>query len=252
MVAQDPLVPTRSAHVANCMSPPYTVRVHPRARHVRLRLDPRDGLIVTVPPRFDQRRIPGLLAERRDWIEQVRRRHAALRADCAPGLLDARPRQVDLAAVDTSWTVEYRVAEGLRASLRERDQRLQLNLPEDADDEVSAQLLRRWLGAKARAFLSRELDALARRHGFRYSGLGIRHQRARWGSCSAAGRISLNARLMFCPIEPVRYVLIHELAHTEHLNHSPAFWNRVAELMPDYRAAQRSLQQVWQRLPDWV
>lgn len=234
------------------MNPPYTVRVHPRARHVRLRLDPRDGLIVTVPPRFDQRRIPGLLAARRDWIEKVSRRHAALRANCAPGLLGARPQQIALAAVERSWIVEYRVAESPRASLHEMDHRLQLVLPRDAADDVAAQLLRRWLGAKAKVFLGRELDALARRHGFRYSALGIRHQRSRWGSCSAAGRISLNARLMFCPTGLLRYVLIHELVHTEHLNHSAAFWDRVAELIPDYRAAQRSLKQVWQRLPDWA
>lgn len=82
--------------------------------------------------------------------------------------------------------------------------------------------------------------------------MSIRHQRSRWGSCSASGRISLNARLMFCPPETVRYVLIHELAHTEHLDHSPAFWARVAELMPDHELARRALNRVWQQLPDWA
>ncbi len=255
MVAEDRALAIPSAHVRNRMSQPYTVRVHPRARHVRLRLDPRDGLIVTVPARFDQRRIPGLLEERRDWIEQVSRRHAALRADCAPALLGARPRRVDLAAMAESWTVDYQVAAKPRAHLRENGQRMQLVLPTSpataADDPVAG-LLRRWLSAKARMFLGRQLGELAEQHGFRYRSLGIRYQRSRWGSCSARGNISLNARLMFCPPRAVRYVLIHELVHTEHLNHSPAFWSRVAELMPDYSAAQHSLKQVWQRLPDWA
>lgn len=234
------------------MSQPYIVRVHPRARHVRLRLDPRAGLVVTVPPRFDQRRIPGLLAERRDWIEKVSRRHAALRADCVPALLGARPQRVDLAAMAQSWTLDYRVADDARPRLRETGQRLHLTVPDTADDDLVARLLRRWLSAKARVFLGQQLDELARRHGFHYSALGIRHQRSRWGSCSAAGRISLNAKLMFCPIELVRYVLIHELVHTEHLDHSAAFWARVAELDPDYDAARHRLNRIWQQLPDWA
>lgn len=237
------------------MSPPYTVRVHPRARHVRLRLDPRDGLIVTVPPRFDQRRIPRLLAERSDWIAAVSRRHAGLRADCAPALLGSRPQRVDLPASGRSWAVAYRNVAAAQARLHDRGARLELAVPaarSAESDELVAALLRRWLSRQARVFLGQELDGLARRHGLRYGGFSIRHQRSRWGSCSAAGRISLNARLMFCPMDAVRYVLIHELVHTEHLNHSEAFWVRVAELMPDYDAARQSLKRVWQQLPDWA
>ena len=237
------------------MSQPYTVRVHPRARHVRLRLDPRDGLIVTVPPRFDQRRIPRLVAERRDWIDKVSRRHTALRAACPPALLGSHPQRVDLAANGRSWMLDYRNVDDARAGLRETDRCLQLDLPAASPaetNELIAALLRRWLSRQARVFLGCELEDLARRHGFGYSAFSIRHLRSRWGSCSAAGRISLNARLMFCPIDVVRYVLIHELVHTEHLDHSPAFWARVAEFEPDHHAARHYLNRIWQQLPDWA
>lgn len=236
------------------MSHSYTVRIHPRARHVRLRLDPRAGLIVTVPPRFDQRRIPALLAERREWIEATGQRQASLRAACAPALLGPLPVRVELPAIDRSWRVEYRPAV-TAARLAERDEQLDIALPEAPVQEqapVVAGLLRRWLSARARLSLGQELDELAQQHGLAYSRLSIRYQRSRWGSCSARRSISLNARLMFCPPQAMRYVLIHELVHTEHLNHSPAFWARVAELMPDYAVAQHSLKQVWQRLPDWA
>jgi len=237
------------------MSPSYTVRVHPRARHVRLRLDPREGLIVTVPPRFDQRRIPRLLAERSDWIDAVSRRHGGWRADCAPTLLGPRPQRVDLPAVGRSWALVYRSVDATQARVHDRGAQLELAVPaapSGESDGLVAALLRRWLSRQARGFLGQELDGLARRHGLRYAALSIRHQRSRWGSCSATARISLNARLMFCPIDAVRYVLIHELVHTEHLNHSETFWLRVAELMPDYARARLSLNRVWQQLPDWA
>lgn len=236
------------------MSATYTLRVHPRARHVRLRLDPREGLIVTVPPRFDQRRIPGLLAERRDWIEAVGRRHARQREACEPGLLGPLPQRVELPAVERNWRIDYRAGDR-GARLLERGDHLLIGLSESpslAQAPQVGELLRRWLAGLARAHLGRALDHLAEQHGLRYKRMSIRFQRSRWGSCSARGNISLNARLMFCPPPAVRYVLIHELAHTEHLNHSPAFWARVAELMPDYLQAQHSLKAVWQRLPDWA
>lgn len=233
---------------------PVTVRVHPRARHVRLRMDPRAGLIVTVPPRFDQRRIPLLLAERQDWIEAVGRRQARQRATCEPAVLGPLPRRVDLAAAERSWGIDYKRGDS-SARLRERGENLLIGLPEVPSAEQAprvGELLRRWLAARARAHLGQELDRLADQHGLNYQRLSIRYQRSRWGSCSARGNISLNARLMFCPPVAVRYVLIHELVHTQHLNHSPAFWARVAELMPDYAHAQRGLKAVWQRLPDWA
>lgn len=236
------------------MSDSYTVRIHPRARHVRLRIDPREGLIVTVPPRFDHSRIPALLAQRRDWIEAVGQRQASLRAACAPALSGPAPERVELPAIDRHWRIAYRPG-AATAQLREYAEHLAIALPGTQPSEqpgLVAGLLRRWLVRRAHEALGGQLAELAAQHHFRYQRISIRFQRSRWGSCSARGGISLNARLMFCPPEAVRYVLIHELAHTEHLHHGPAFWDRVAELMPDYIEAQRSLKQVWQCLPDWA
>ncbi len=80
----------------------------------------------------------------------------------------------------------------------------------------------------------------------------VRRQRTRWGSCSTRGTISLNCCLLFQRPPVVRYLLIHELVHTRHMNHSHGFWQRVARHCPDYSGLDRELLDGWRRVPSWV
>jgi predicted metal-dependent hydrolase len=81
----------------------------------------------------------------------------------------------------------------------------------------------------------------------------VRRQRTRWGSCSAKGAISLNLCLLFQSPAVLRYLLCHELAHTEHMNHSARFWRRVEQCEPQYRALDAELLRTgWNRVPQWV
>ena len=83
----------------------------------------------------------------------------------------------------------------------------------------------------------------ARQMGVDSGKITVRCQQTRWGSCSAKGNLNFNCLLMLTPEEVQHYVVVHELAHRKHMNHSPAFWAEVASILPDYKVQVRWLKQ---------
>lgn len=81
--------------------------------------------------------------------------------------------------------------------------------------------------------------------GIAYGSISMRNQKTRWGSCSSEGNLNFNCRLLYVPAELVDYVVVHELAHRRHMNHSAAFWREVEQYLPDYRERRERLKQYY-------
>lgn len=84
--------------------------------------------------------------------------------------------------------------------------------------------------------------------GGNYTSITIRDQKSRWGSCSSRGTLSFNYRLVFAPPKVLDYVVVHELCHLTHMNHSKDFWNMVAQIMPEYKIYKTWLREHGQEL----
>lgn len=236
----------------------YSVRVSARAKRVRLVITRERGLEVVVPRRFDKRKIPALMAGKRDWIER-----AVARIEEQRRLLEAEPprlpTRIVLPAVGEDWQVEYRPpalaavrgpSSGGSAVREAAGHRLVVTGNGDASAQQEA--LNRWLARAARRRLLPWLSRLAEEHRFAFERAVVRSQRTRWASCSRRGTISLNSRLLFLPPELVDHVLLHELCHTRELNHSARFWTLLGYHDPLCRTHRKALRTAGAMVPAWV
>lgn len=197
-----------------------------RRRHTHLVMDERDGLQLRAPVWVSAREADALVRRSADWIEGALARRAAVASN--------RVSLADGAALpcgDQSFELQLRAAHRSRVSLR-GDQLVVQGPALDAQTVQS--LLEGWYRREAHGRFWTRLLELGDPHDLLPTGLTIRAQKTRWGSCSSRGRISLNWRLLLLPDRLSDYVLTHELCHLRHMNHSPAFWSLLGHVMPDY------------------
>lgn len=252
---------------------PYTVRSTARTRRVTLRVIPGQGLVVSVPKRFLRREIPALVEAHRDWAEAAL---ADLARTTPAACLAWPPEVLELAALGRSvrvqlpgpadapsaWTGEVRSSQPRPGKARPGKARPgkarfvdNLTLRVDVSPESRAAFataIAAALRAEARRCLVPQLAFLAERHDLSYERVAVRGQRTVWGSCSSRGTISLNYKLLFLPPGLVNYVLLHELAHTRHLDHSKAFWQLLATLDPTTREREQELRRAGPLVPTWL
>ena len=111
----------------------------------------------------------------------------------------------------------------------------------DPKTQRARDIKKKILQKKAKEYLPYRLEYLAKLHGYHYTKCRLTHANTRWGSCSSNKTISLNIGLMNVP-EPLRdYVILHELSHLNHMNHSPAFWAEVQKHDPNYKSHRKRL-----------
>jgi hypothetical protein len=231
--------------------PPYQLRTSARARRVRLEISPGQGLVLVVPARFPLARIPAILERHRAWIESTFARQSR-RPPPPPPPSWRLPDAIELPALGSSWNVAARATAARGVTVRaSREQRLTL-AGRTTEERACRAALGRWLVRQAQAHLLPRLEALSRQTGLRYAQVSIRRQRTRWGSCARGGRIALNARLLFLPPELVEYVCLHELCHTVHLDHSPAFWALVHAHCPATPLRRAALRAAGPLVPPWA
>ena len=85
--------------------------------------------------------------------------------------------------------------------------------------------------ARAKKVIAERVKHWAALHGFSYRRISIKNHRSKWGSCSKTGNLNFNYRLIFLPLKLIDYVVVHELCHLRHLNHSKKFWESMNQIL---------------------
>ena len=232
------LNPNRGAAAGECLSVggrevPLVLVRNLRARRYVLRLRPDGSARVTVPRGGSMAEARRFVERNRAWLEQQLQRLAARPVRPAEWRLGTeilfRGELVKLEAV----------ANGARGFVQFAGE--MVKVPDSAGDLRGAVENRLWKVA-ARELPPRVAE-FAVMHQLAVRRVTVRNQRSRWGSCSRKGTISLNLRLIQAPPLVRDYIILHELMHLRHMNHSARYWREVERVCPGYEIAERWLKQ---------
>jgi len=224
--------------------PCYQLRISKRAKYARITIQSNHQIEVVLPLGMPAYEADKLVQQQQQWIARtLHRMHqqgAVVHNDS--------PQLIELLAIDQSIRVTY-IAKQEKLLVWHKDQAM---LSVCNHNTSIPPLLRQWLKCYAKQYLPSLLQSIAEEMHVNYQAVSIRLQKSRWGSCSMKRNISLNAKLLLMPPDLVRYVLVHELSHLKHMNHSPSFWQSVERFEPDYRARRHALRQLTMQLPSWT
>lgn len=212
-----------------------TERISARASNIRIEVRPDGNVLLVIPKRVPRATAHAFLKSREAWIREklveLKTRAARIPAKRAmrwdgSDTISLRGREMTVRVVLAHLTrPTVRFADDIQMFCSAKD----LTRPDGL-----ATALRAAIAKLARHDAKLLLDAESARLGVRYEGPRIADQKSLWGSCTPDGLISLNWRLVMAPPDALRYVVIHELCHRRHLDHSPRFWRLVEKQMADH------------------
>lgn len=212
-----------------------------RRRTISLTID-RHGLTASAPRWVPVAEVEGFIRAKARWVcakldEQAKR--GRLRFEWRVGAaLPILGRPASLA-----------LAPHLRATRLAGD-RIEVALGQEATVTALRDDVMRFLHLYARQVFSERVAEVAARAGRAPPPTRVSNARTQWGSCQPDGRIFLSWRLVHLELHLVDYVVAHEVAHLEEMNHSPRFWSAVERIYPDWRAARRELREREHLLPE--
>ncbi|RPJ60836.1 MAG: M48 family peptidase [Dehalococcoidia bacterium] len=208
----------------------YTLKQSPRIRGTRLEIHNDAGLIVVVPKRYKPGEVNDIIEKKSGWIL----RH----------LPNAAPQQIPL----------FRKEVDHGEKIRYMDKMIEVSVISDGHKKASAclkdnklficygngtgsrsKILEDWYRQQAAQVFKEKADKFKIEMGLSYKRIVIRGQRKRWASASLRGTLSINWKLLLTPEAVVDYVIMHELAHFKHMDHSKNFWDFLAGFCPDWR-----------------
>ncbi|MEI6553295.1 MAG: SprT family zinc-dependent metalloprotease [bacterium] len=185
-------------------SVPYTLRLNPRSKSIRLAIHAGGEFTVTAPPRISQKMIEHFIGLKADWIlEKIE-----------------HFKKFDLARGAGSQTLTPR-----KTKAQQRAEYLALK---DKALKIATEKVHHW-----NTF-----------YNFKFNNISIKNQKTRWGSCSKNGNLNFNYKIALLPENLADYLVVHEIAHLGQFNHSAKFWALVAQTIPDYKTLRKELKGV--------
>ena len=236
-------------------------RISSRAKRMRLTLQSECKAVITLPEGCSCCEAQDFLKGCIPWLERMcatleEKRKSSLLPDGERKSVPAErmdcfyPRKFSFPAFGMELEIAYQFRDVCWCGVREIPGNILLASGCVTDPFLVRDSLCDYLKRKGTCLFESMLQRLSMECSIPFSKLTVRMQKGRWGSCSSRGNISLNAEILFFPEEALRYVMIHELCHLRHMDHSVRFWREVEQYCKDYK---RIRQQIRRGIPSmWI
>lgn len=207
---------------------------------MRLKVDPKDGVVVVMPRIVSKSRAIEFVIRKKKWIQKSLEKQASLKkqntvfTETSP--FTTRSHQLFI-KTHSKKTIKSFVSEN----------RIIVWYPDfaDVEDQSIQDFIRRTIEEtwrlEAKKYLPVRVADLAKKFNFSYKKVSVKKAKTRWGSCSAENNINLNIQLMRLPVQLIDYVILHELMHTKEKNHQASFWRKLEEVLPGARQLDKKL-----------
>ncbi len=207
---------------------PYSARKSHRSRHLKLQVSIESGLEVVIPQRsrISHSQVESFILEKQRWVlrnlqklEEISREARSMDSILFLG------KEVPLSVIESERKTARAAARGGL---------LEVRVPHGKRHSAK-KAIASFYKKQARSLIPALARAKAGEMKASYSRISVRGQKTRWGSCSSRSALSFNWRLLAAPQRVLEYIVVHELAHLKHRNHSKKFWSLVREHCPDYK-----------------
>lgn len=215
-----------------------------RRRTLAIEVQPGGKVIMRAPLGTKESKMRAFVREKADWIRKAKTRMERYQSK-VPFYQFVQGEQLLFLGKNYPLALLPKVKGGLEFS-KENGFVLQSDRKEDA-----SRLLTKFYREETRKLTSFFAEQYAKKWGLTYKAIRITGAKKRWGSCSGKNNLNFSYRLAMLPIEVLEYVLVHELAHTRHHDHSKAFWEFVTQMLPEAQTRRGWLKQNARSLPDF-
>ena len=215
--------------------------VKERRKSMTIVIGENEEVIVKVPQYITKRQIEKLLTMHQEWIEETVKKK---KKQLAENDWFITGRQLYMGSY---WPVKIKVVYGA-SPLLVFNKELGFVLTTDGSEACARKLMEKYYREHASEVIKPIVYEYAKLLDVHFEKITIRKQATRWGSCSSRGNLSFNMKILCAPIDAIKYVVLHEVMHLKHFNHSNAFWNEIEKWMPNYKEQVNYFKQFGQNL----
>lgn len=198
---------------------------------IEIKIDPPDRVTVTAPLGADEKEILSIVQNKAHWI--TKKLHDIKDISIAE---EKKFQDGDLFLyLGKEYPLKLIMDKGIKnIEVQYCNGNIIIKTP-SYDKELLKEAMKKWYRQKTEEIIRERLEYLQKYFDKAPSDIKIKEQKKRWASCTSRGRLLFNWRCSMASVEAIDYIIIHEMCHLYHMNHSKYFWNKVETILPDYK-----------------